>query len=456
MPHINQKRIRILKDGVRTKGPVAYWVSRDQRMSDNWALLYAQDLAIRYNKPLFVFFCLANRFLEATYRQYIFMLKGLQELENNLYRKNISFYLLSGEPDKEILKFIKRYDIGILVTDFDPLKVKRKWKNDLIKKIDIPFYEVDAHNIVPCWTASNKQEYGAYTIRPKINRLLPEYMESFPRLKKQKISWQDKPPEIKWKDLIKYLNIDSRVSEVKKIKSGEKAAKSVMKNFLDKKIYTYDRYSNDPAKDTLSNLSPYLHFGQISAQRVALEVLKSGASQDNKDAFLEELIIRRELSDNYCFYNNNYDSFEGFPNWAKDTLNVHRIDPREYIYKAEELEEAGTHDKLWNAAQLEMTLTGKMHGYMRMYWAKKILEWTESPEEAQDIAVYLNNKYELDGRDPNGYVGIAWSIGGLHDRAWKERPIFGKVRYMSNKGAKSKFDVYSYINKIKKLKSTLI
>jgi deoxyribodipyrimidine photo-lyase len=229
-----------------------------------------------------------------------------------------------------------------------------------------------------------------------------------------------------------------------------------MKNFLDKKIYTYDRYSNDPAKDTLSNLSPYLHFGQISAQRVALEVLKSGASQDNKDAFLEELIIRRELSDNYCFYNNNYDSFEGFPNWAKDTLNVHRIDPREYIYKAEELEEARTHDKLWNAAQLEMTLTGKMHGYMRMYWAKKILEWTESPEEAQDIAVYLNNKYELDGRDPNGYVGIAWSIGGLHDRAWKERPIFGKVRYMSNKGAKSKFDVNSYINKIKKLKSTLI
>ena len=230
------------------------------------------------------------------------MLKGLRELEKNLSIKNIPFYLILGEPDKEIPRFIKIYNIGILVTDFDPLKIKRKWKNDLIKNIDIPFYEVDAHNIVPCWIASNKQEYGAYTIRPKINRLLPEYMESFPRLKKQKTLWPYKPSEIKWEDLDTYLNINREVTEVKKIKPGEKAAKAVMKSFLDKKINTYSIYSNNPAKDTLSDLSPYLHFGQISAQRVVLEVLKSGSSQDNKDAFLEELIVRRELSDNYCFY----------------------------------------------------------------------------------------------------------------------------------------------------------
>jgi deoxyribodipyrimidine photo-lyase len=452
MSYINQKRIRVLKGGTIATGPVAYWMIRDQRESDNWALLYSQELAIRYSQPLVVFFCLLNRFLGATCRQYMFMIKGLQELKKNLSIKDIPFYLILGEPGKEIPRFIKRYNIGTLVTDFDPLKVKRKWKNDLIKKIDIPFYEVDAHNVVPCWIASNKQEYGAYTIRPKINRLLPEYMDFFPGLKKQKIPWPDKPREIKWKDLIKFLNINRRVPEVKEIKSGEKAAKVVMKDFLDKKISTYDKYSRDPTEDALSNLSPYLHFGQISAQRVALEVLKSRSTQENKDTFLEELIIRRELSDNYCFYNNKYDKFEGFPGWAQDTLNKHRIDNRQYIYRIEELEDARTHDKLWNAAQLEMVLTGKMHGYMRMYWAKKILEWTASPGEAQYIAIYLNNKYELDGRDPNGYVGIAWSIGGLHDRAWKERPIFGKVRYMSHNGAKSKFDVDFYIKKIDKIK----
>jgi len=180
-------------------------------------------------------------------------------------------------------------------------------------------------------------------------------------------------------------------------------------------------------------------------------VNRSSVSQESKDAFLEELIIRKELSDNFCFYNEHYDSFSGFPDWAKKTLDDHRKDAREYIYSLEDLESSRTHDDLWNAAQMEMVKTGKMHGYMRMYWAKKILEWTETPEDALRIAIYLNDKYELDGRDPNGYVGIAWSIGGVHDRAWKERPVFGKVRYMSYNGCKSKFDVEGYIAKIERL-----
>ncbi len=170
-----------------------------------------------------------------------------------------------------------------------------------------------------------------------------------------------------------------------------------------------------------------------------------------KDAFLEELIIRRELSDNFCFYNPRYDSFDGFPEWARKTLNEHRKDRRPYLYSLEQFETAQTHDKLWNAAQTEMVKRGKMHGYMRMYWAKKILEWTPSPEVAMEVAIHLNNRYELDGRDPNGYAGIAWSIGGVHDRAWNERNIFGKIRYMSYNGCKSKFNIEGYVEHVKSL-----
>ena len=172
---------------------------------------------------------------------------------------------------------------------------------------------------------------------------------------------------------------------------------------------------------------------------------KSALDEQQKEAFLEQLIIRRELSENFCFYNDKYDDYEGFPAWAKKSLNAHRNDEREYIYSLENLDSAETHDALWNAAQQEMKYKGKMHGYMRMYWAKKILEWSFSPEIALENAIKLNNSYEIDGNDPNGYTGIAWSIGGVHDRPWFERPIFGQVRYMNYNGCKSKFDVRKYI-----------
>ena len=196
----------------------------------------------------------------------------------------------------------------------------------------------------------------------------------------------------------------------------------------------------------LSNLSPYLHFGQISAQRVALIVNGLG-NHPSAESFLEELIVRRELSDNFCYYNSDYDSFKGFPEWAKKTLNDHKKDEREFVYTLKKFEEAKTHEDLWNAAQMQLVNTGKLHGYMRMYWAKKILEWSKSPEEALKIAIYLNDKYELDGRDPNGYTGCAWAIGGVHDRAWAERPVYGKIRYMNRNGAKRKFDIEKYISK---------
>lgn len=443
---INEKRIRLLQNGVETSGAVVYWMSRDQRVHDNWALLFAQKLALEKQKPLTVLFNLVPNFLEATIRQYGFMLKGLEQTEKELEQYNISFFLTLGDPENEIPTFLKNINASVLISDFDPLKIKRIWKRDVAKKIEIPFYEVDAHNIVPCLQVSNKAEFGAYTIRPKIQKLLPEFLDEFPELMKMK-SNNLQSEKIDWQKAEKSLMINREVKEVDWLKPGEQNAQQVLKDFLENRFDKYAEDRNDPNKNALSNLSPYLHFGHISAQRVALTVEQFYGNHPSSKSFLEELIVRRELSDNFCYFNPKYDSFEGFPEWAKKTLNEHRKDKREFVYSLEEFEKAKTHEDLWNAAQLEMVKTGKMHGYMRMYWAKKILEWSKSPEEALNIAIYLNDKYELDGRDPNGYVGCAWSIGGVHDRAWTERPVFGKIRYMNYNGAKRKFDVDSYIKK---------
>lgn len=447
---MNPRRFRTLKEAPARQGPVILWMSRDQRVNDNWALLYAQQLAQERKVPLAVVFCLVPDFLGATMRQYGFMLKGLQEVEKRLARKNIPFFLLTGSPEDEIPKFIKKNNAGGLVKDFDPLRIKLQWTDGLRKKIDLPLYEVDAHNIVPCWAASPKQEFAAYTMRPKIKRALPEFLEEFPKLKKHPVSWQEKIPKNNWTGIQKTLKVSS-IPEADWITPGEKHALNTLKIFIEKKLPSYATKRNDPVADGQSNLSPYLHFGQISAQRVALEVENASVDKASRDTFLEELIVRRELADNFCFYTPQYDKFEGFPAWARKTLNAHRKDRRAYSYTLQQFEYAKTHDELWNAAQTEMVKRGKMHGYMRMYWAKKILEWTGSPEKAMEIAIYLNDLYGLDGRDPNGYTGIAWSIGGVHDRAWNERPIFGKIRYMSYNGCKSKFDVKRYIQHIHSL-----
>lgn len=442
---INEKRFRILKKGEPDYGPVVYWMSRDQRVKDNWSLLYAQAIALRARKSVVVVFCLVPEFLGATLRQYVFMIKGLQEVERSLREKNIPFYLLIGFPEDEIPGFLTDLHAGALITDFDPLSEKRKWKANILGMLRMTIYEVDAHNIVPCWIASSKQEYGAYTFRPKIHRILPEFLDEIPEVKKHPFQWKEETRS-DWKKAFNSLKVDTSVKESDWILPGEKAAQVMLQEFLRDKLLVYDIRRNDPTMDGQSNLSPYLHFGQISSQSVALEVLKFTENRISKEAFLEELIVRKELSDNFCYYNLNYDNVRGFPAWAEKTLNDHSNDQRDYIYSLEEFERGKTHDDLWNAAQLEMAKFGKMNGYMRMYWAKKILEWTESPEKAHQIALYLNDKYELDGRDPNGYTGVSWSIGGLHDRAWKERSVFGKIRYMSYGGAKSKFDIKAYIN----------
>jgi len=443
---VDPGRIYRFNDLRPSRGPVVYWMSRDQRLRDNWALLYAQEIALETGQPLVVAFTLADSFLGAGPIHYRFMLNGLQLLEKDLARLNISLFILEGDPVRSILRFTKENLAGALVTDFSPLRVSLSWKERITREIRIFFAEADAHNIVPCRFVSGKQEYGARTIRPKIEKLIPRFLTSLPQVKAHPHAFGRPVPATDWNRLLGRFSAGAAQAENWPA-PGEKEAGNLIRRFIRNKLGDYSVLRNDPSRDCQSGLSPYIHFGQVSAHRVALHVESSGADIKSRESFIEELIVRRELADNYCLYNPGYDSFSGFPEWSRKTLGMHRDDERDYIYTPAEFEAASTHDKIWNAAQIELVRKGKIHGYMRMYWAKKILEWTPSPEEAMETAVWLNDRYGLDGRDPNGYAGIAWSIGGVHDRPWFERPVFGKVRYMSENGIRNKFDIDSYIRR---------
>jgi deoxyribodipyrimidine photo-lyase len=448
------ERFHSLNASTYSTGPILYWMQRDQRVHDNWALLKAQEEAEKLGVPCIVVFSLVKSFLGATRRHYDFMLKGLQEVEQELQKYNIPFVLLEGSASETIPEFCEKEKVGMIVTDFNPLKIKKQWTDEILKKVNVPFLEVDAHNVIPCWITSEKQELAARTIRGKIHRKLKEYCKEFPAVQKQTKPWKE------WKnnwDI--HLEINENIKPVSWLTPGEKAAKQMLKLFIEQKLKRYTYIRGDPTRDGQSDLSPYFHFGQLSPQRALLDILKTtsrsvdqiidpeknNAKGESIAAFIEEGIIRRELADNFCYYNENYDSLKGAPQWAQDSLQKHATDEREYIYTKEQLEHAKTHDPYWNAAQREMIQRGKMHNYMRMYWAKKILEWTPSPKDALEIAIYLNDTYELDGRDPNGYVGCLWSIAGVHDRPWFEREIFGKIRYMNDKGLERKFDIKKYV-----------
>jgi len=433
----HQRRWRSLREGEGT-GPVIYWMSRDQRLEDNWALYHAWARAREGGRAMGVMFCLSPAFLSAGPRHYRFMLEGLEEIVRAAEGRGLPFFLLEGDPSVEVPCFLQEWNVSMVVTDFDPLREKSEWRRTAMKNSDCGFEEVDAHNIVPCWTASPKQDYSAATFRPKIKRHLPDHQGYLPPSPSGTREW---PGDAMTGDIRKLLK---RHGDSDTWKGGARQARIVLDEFIRERLHGYGERRNDPNLDWQSRISPYLHFGTISAQRVALEVAGSPAPQSDKDAYLEELIVRRELSDNFCFYNRNYDSPEGFPAWAKATLREHQGDRREHVYTEDELDRARTHDPLWNAAQVQMVREGKMHGWLRMYWAKKVLEWTETPSEALRIVNSLNDRYEMDGRDPNGYVGAAWSIGGVHDRAWTERNIFGKVRYMNLNGAYRKFDVDAF------------
>ena len=447
---INQDRIAQLTTYSYVNGNICYKISRDQRINSNHALQFAIELAKQYKVKLICCFVLEQEFLNASDGIFQYMLAGLNDTKQRLAELNIPFIFLKGKHAEVLPEFIKLNNIGMLITDFDPLKIKRRWNSEIDEVIQIPHFEVDTHNIVPCRVASNKLEFAAYTIRPKILKVLHNYLNPLPEI-----------DYCSFNDNFVPIVPDSMNAEEYLIKNyagkfdfypSEKAAFQTLENFINKRLEYYATKRNYPELRYCSDLSPYLHFGKISSLQIALEIMKhcdqAGIlpfEDANTASFLEELIVRKELSDNFCFYNQNYDNFDGFPNWAKMSLDEHRSDLRENIYDYAQLESAKSHDVLWNAAQNEMLNTGKMSGYMRMYWAKKILEWTPNPETAQQYAIMLNDTYSIDGRDPNGYAGIAWSIGGVHDRAWFNRAIFGKVRFMSYNSTSKKFDAKAYI-----------
>lgn len=447
----NKKRVRLISSNAdisETCQGIAYWMWREQRVQDNWALLYAQRMALKQDVPLFVCFCLPPKYLDTTYRQYSFMTTGLQEVEKELTVLNINFHMLLGEPDKVIPDFVKSHHIGGVITDFTPLRKPLKWLEDVTIKLpkNVPVCQVDGHNIVPCWQASPKLEYGARTIRPKIHNQLKEFLTEFPPVIEHPHVAKESA-KTDWKAVDKFIEVDRSVNQVNWAKPGTKAGLEMLESFCHERLKYFATERNNPTKKALSNLSPWFHAGHISVQRAILRVREfRSKAKDSVEAFIEEAVVRRELADNFCFYNqDNYDSIRGTNDWAQKTLQDHAQDKREYLYTREQLEQGHTHDDLWNAAQLQLVNEGKMHGFLRMYWAKKILEWTTSPEEALEISLHLNDKYSMDGTDPNGYVGCMWSVCGIHDQGWAERPVFGKIRYMNYNGCKRKFDVAEFV-----------
>lgn len=466
---MEQSRILELSPGrdLSSEGDsVIYIMSRDQRVDDNHALLEAQATAIKLRLPLIVFFNLHTGHTIRSREHYEFMLLGLKQLAAKLKDLNITFVMRGGDAKTNILKLAKEAKPAAIYFDFSPLINSRRVAKSVAAQSDIPTYVVDTHNIIPVWIASDKQEFAAHTMRGKVHKQLEKWLVEPAKVTKHPFASNHNLQSISFNeasDLIQKISASGlKISFI----SGEKAAYSRLHSFINTRLDSYHLTRNDPSLDAQSDLSPYLHFGQISALRVALEVmnyteeppllllkakLAQGGDQpsheDGMNALLEELIVRKELADNYCFYNKNYKSLDGAPAWAVKSLNEHSADPREYIYTPSQLEKAATHDDAWNAAQLQLTTTGKMHGYMRMYWAKKILEWSSAPSDALACAIYLNDKYSIDGADPNGYVGILWSIAGLHDRPWFERPIFGAIRYMNYNGLKNKFNLTNYIQK---------
>lgn len=438
-----------LKDGEF----VAYWMQSSQRLEYNQALGYAVEMSNQLNQPLLIFFLLNANFPEAEYGHFKFMIEGLKEIKNNLSKADINFYLVDYKEFEDLKKITK--DASLVVSEKVYLKHLRQWKNEAADRLALPFYLVESNLVCPIEEVSEKEEYAAYTIRKKINKIRDNYLKEYQRNildNKSKIELEASSLNLV-DDLDHYLdslNFDQEIKYKNYFVGGYLEAKKKLNEFIQKKLKEYDEKRNIPHLNYQSDLSPYLHFGQISAQEIALEAIKS---EYDAEAFLEELIVRRELAFNFVYYNKDYDGCleDIISDWAYQSLMQHKNDEREYIYNYEELEKGLTHDKYWNAAQNEMVITGKMHNYMRMYWGKKILEWTSDPNQAYQWALKLNNKYSLDGRDPNSYAGVAW-IFSKHDRAWKEREIFGKVRYMNAAGLERKFDMEKYLNKINSLK----
>jgi deoxyribodipyrimidine photo-lyase len=424
---------------------VVYWMQRAQRGSDNPALDVAVEAANALGKPCVVFFAPVPFYPNANLRHYRFLAEGIADIAEALARRGVGF-VLRRYPDHGLLKFCAEVRPALVVGDENPLREPEQWRDTATKKLRVPFWTVDADVIVPS-RLMEKEQYAAYIIRRKLEGQLDKFLVE-PKNPRAQVAWnpasclQSLAPDC---DITEGWTIDRSVAPVSTFRGGSSQALKLLREFVKSKLATYGELRNHPEIDGTSRLSPYLHFGHISPLTIALAVKNADAPQAAKDSYINELLVWRELAINFVTYNQNYDNFESGENWAHRSLAAHSGDPRPVLYDARQLENADTYDPLWNAAQRQMVNGGWMHNYLRMYWGKKILEWSRNPSEAYRIAVVLNDKYELDGRDPNGYAGIAWSIVGKFDRPWFDRPIFGTIRYMSANSTGKKFDRVKYI-----------
>jgi deoxyribodipyrimidine photo-lyase len=448
-PHVTVRRA-----GAPDGRCVVYWMQRAQRALDNPALDVAVEAANALHQPVVIFFAPVPFYPHANLRHYAFLAQGIPETAERARKRGIGF-VLRRYPEHSLLKFCEEVKASLVVGDENPMREPNHWRELAAKKLNVPLWTVDADVIVPSKLLL-KEQYAARIIRPRLEEHLKNFLAPLSNAR-AKVEWE-KPRGLKelpddgsfaltenWKGL------DRSVKPVESFRGGTTEALKLLREFVAHKLAHYPERHGKPEIDGTSRLSPYLHFGHIGPHTVALAVENSKAPRAAKDDFLDQVITWRELSINFVHFNPLYDSIESAPDWAHRTLEKHARDKRPVTYSREQLENAETYDELWNAAQRQMLHAGWMHNYMRMYWAKKILEWSPSPALAYQTAVYLNDKYFLDGRDPNGYAGVAWSIAGKFDRPWFERPIFGTIRYMSGKAAAKKFDSDKYIGQMAEL-----
>lgn len=447
---IEPERIRRRNEAPAKSGDyVLYWMQQSQRAEFNPALEFAIDQANELGLPVVVGFGLTTNVPEAPAHAYPFMIEGLREVERQLAERKIPLIVRTGSPPNVALELATR--AALLVCDRGYLRWQREWRWALEGRADCPVLEVEGDVVVPIESVSTKAEYAARTIRPKIRRQMTEFLKPLsPRTPRQTIDLDVEGLDLG--DLDKVLAAtEVAESNIPHPVGGTSAARGQLKRFIRETLADYpDRRSHPEDEEGVSGLSPYLHFGQISPVEIALAVRRADADPDAVEAFLEELVVRRELAMNYVYYTPNYDRFDAMPEWARRTLRAHADDPREPLYSARELETSSTHDRYWNAAMTEMRLTGRLHNRMRMYWGKKILEWSASPEKAFKTALRLNNRYFLDGRDANSFANVGW-LFGLHDRPWPQRPIYGSVRSMSTTGLERKVDAAAYAERIEQL-----
>jgi deoxyribodipyrimidine photo-lyase len=449
---VQEERVQNLnEEEVREGDYVLYWMQSSQRAEQNHALEYAAQRANRLDQRLLVVFGLTDDYPEANLRHYAFMLEGLKDAQEALTKRGIKMVVRKGSPEEVALEAGK--DASLIVTDRGYMRRQREWREKVAAEAGCLVTQVESDVVVPVELASGKQEHAARTIRPKIGEYLEAFLLSLTPTKIQKQSIRMRADGQDLSDIQKVLDgmdLDRSVGALSHLyRGGTSEAKKMFRRFSKQSLPDYNANRNQPQTDYVSHMSKYLHFGQISPIWLVLEARKANAKNDDIESFVEELVVRRELSMNFVFYNKDYDSYSNLPGWAKKTLEEHKNDEREYTYTRKQLENSETHDDYWNAAMREMVYTGYMHNYMRMYWGKKILEWSNTPEHAYRTMLYLNNKYFLDGRDPNSFANVAW-VFGQHDRGWAEREVYGKVRYMSSGGLERKAKPELYVEKVDK------